>query len=65
MRFDVNFFSVTMILEYGSFKIMARAVLLSEVNHLINWHSALDAADDDIVGVLAEPLECELLEWWQ
>ena len=38
---------------------------ISEVDHRLDWHSALHAADDDIVGVLAEPLKSDLLEWWQ
>ena len=64
MGFLRGYLRVAIVLEDISFVFVA-ASCIGEVNDWLDWHSALHAADDDIVGVLAEPLESDLLEWWQ
>ena len=52
-------FRIVHMLEDASLKYGAE--WLCEVNHLINWHLVLNAADDNVVRELAEPLEFGLL----
>ena len=35
---------------------------LYEINHWLDWHLILYAADDNVIGKLAEPLVLDLLE---
>ena len=54
-----GYLGVAIVLEYGCLEFAA--VCLGEVNHWLDWHLVLHAADDNVVRELAEPLEIDLL----
>ena len=54
-----GYLGVTIVLEDASLKFAA--VSLGEVDHRLDWHLILNAADDNVVRELAEPLEIDLL----
>ena len=54
-----GYLRVTIVLEDASLKFAA--VSLGEVDHRLDWHLILNAADDNVVRELAEPLEIDLL----
>ena len=55
-----GYLRVAIVLEYGCLEY--GTVSLCEVNNRIKWHLILYAADDNVIGKLAEPLVLDLLE---
>ena len=47
------------VLEYTLLEYVA--AWLCEINHWLDWHLILHAADDNVIGKLAEPLVLDLL----
>ena len=55
-----GYLGVAIVLEDISLKFAA--VSFGEVDHRLDWHLILYAADDNVVRELADPLVCDLLE---
>ena len=55
-----GYLGVAIVLEDASLKFVAASI--GEVDHRLDWYLILYAADDNVIGKLAEPLVLDLLE---